>query len=82
MYKFKVELTAWAINVALCVLSMLVLLTLRSKPDMVYWTAAEQFRAEHMAIMQGTLIVVLAILWALVTWVFRILRRDSRYGER
>lgn len=86
-YRFKTELTVWAIKVALSVFTALVLATtyqyMKLAPsDLVRWNPEDQFLGEYTWVAPAAVLVVVGLMWLMFLCAFRSMRSSARYGER
>lgn len=86
-YRFKIELTVWAVKLCLCVFSGLCLVAVYQRasdvdPDVIYLNGAEQITDQHLWIMPAATLGVLAFIWIMFLEAFRRMRSGSRYGSR
>lgn len=85
-FRFKVELTAWAVKTFLCTLTgvMFTVMTTQlsdTTPDMLYLTPGEQLVDQSPGVVPAVLLPLTVFLWWMALWALRNARRDSRYGE-
>lgn len=82
LYKFKIELSAFAAKLFLCVVSALVVLrTLIIKSSYGY-PVEMRSAVEHDWLIKSVLLLAVAALWALYWKIFHIYRSRKAYGER
>lgn len=81
-YRFNIELTAWAVKVALCVLTTLVVLrTLIAKGEHSY-PLGMRSAADHEWLIRSVFLLLIVALWALYLKIFHMYRSRKAYGER
>ena len=86
-YRFKIELTFWAIKTALSVFTMLTLATVyeqtkRTPFNSVRWTSGDQLLGEHLWLAPAAALTMLTLMWIMFLCAFCAMRSSARYGKR
>jgi len=84
VYRFKIELTAWAVKTALCVLTTMIVIRTFFTPvgSDKFYPLSWRLVAENEWVFPVGLALGVAALWLCYWKVMRILRADKRYGDR
>lgn len=84
VYRFKTELSAWAVKTMLCVMTTTIAIRTFFTPvdEVRYYPLSWRMVAENEWIFPVGLSVCAGILWLCYWKTFRILRADKRYGDR